>query len=470
MKKRHQNIINHRKSNGILIRISFLLIVLLILHSLNVISSEPKEYNYQYDVPFDNVPNTDNIIMYEVNPLVFSESGDLEGIQSKLDSIKNLGVNVIWLMPIYPIGEFKGIGSPYAVRDYKKINPDYGDFEDLRALVKKAHKLDMAVIMDWVGNHTAWDNPWITNHKDWYTQENGEIIHPAGTNWRDVADLNYANHEMQDEMIESMKYWILTANIDGYRFDYADGVPTEFWNRAIDTLKSIPNRKLILLAEGANKEHFSSGFDLIYDWNFYDRLITVFNENSSPSSLAKLNAVQSDYIPDGKYTLRFISNHDKCAWENTPLDEFQGKDGSMAAFVLTAYIGGIPLLYNGQEVGCPIRLPFFSSGTAKIDWSINPEMTAEYKKLIHFRKSSNAVKTGSIEIFDNNRDIMAFKRISGDKEVLVIVNVRNSVNVYKLPPSITDTNWQDAFTEESVSFNVSVTLQPFSYIILKRGS
>ena len=170
-----------------------------------------------YGTPFQNLPEIDDIIMYEVNERAFSTSGNLQGVINRLDSIKALGVNVIWLMPIHPIGTINSVNSPYCVKNYFEVNPEFGTLADLRKLVEEAHNRNMAVIIDWVANHTAWDNPWIDSTK-WYTQDgNGNIISPAGTNWADVADLNFSNQNMRLEMIKAMRYWILTANIDGYK-------------------------------------------------------------------------------------------------------------------------------------------------------------------------------------------------------------------------------------------------------------
>ena len=177
--------------------------------------------------------------MYEINERALSQSGDFNGIIERLDEIKALSVNVIWLMPIHPIGEINTVNSPYCVRNYLEVNPEFGSLTDLKKLVKEAHKRDIAVIMDWVANHTAWDNPWISN-TSWYTQVNGEIIHPAGTNWLDVADLNYSNTEMRQAMISAMKYWIEDIYIDGFRCDAADWIPFDFWKQATRLAGSHP--------------------------------------------------------------------------------------------------------------------------------------------------------------------------------------------------------------------------------------
>ncbi|HZL08704.1 MAG TPA: alpha-amylase family glycosyl hydrolase [Prolixibacteraceae bacterium] len=426
-----------------------------------VVNNDP----VQYDVPFNKVPETSDIAIYEVNLRAFSSAGNLSGVKAGLDSIKGLGINVVWLMPIYPIGELKGVGSPYCVKNYTQVNSAYGTLDDLRSLVKEAHNRNMAVILDWVANHTAWDNAWIQN-KSWYTQDaSGNIISPDG--WADVADLNYSNTAMRAEMIKAMKYWTLTANIDGYRCDYAEGVPTDFWKQAIDTLRKIPNRKIIMFAEARSKNLFTSGFNLTFGWDFYAKLKDVFNNDAAASGLVSVNEADYSNVPQGSQILRWITNHDDNSNDNTPITIFKGNAGSMAAFVLTSYMGGVPLIYNGQEVGCPIKLSFFSNGTTKIDWTINPEMHQEYKKLMAFRNGSNAVKNGSIETY-NTSDIMAFKRISGSEEVLVIVNVRNSAIDFQLPASIAGTSWKDALSGTSIQLNNSLSINPFAYIILKK--
>jgi glycosidase len=417
----------------------------------------------QYDVPFNNVPNTSDMIMYEVNLKAFSNEGNLKGVQNRLDQIKDLGVNVVWLMPIYPIGTVKSVGSPYSIKDYKGINTDFGNLEDLRTLVKEAHKRDMTVILDWVANHTAWDHPWIQN-KAWYKQDSkGEIISPDG--WTDVAKLNYDSQNMRKEMIKAMKYWILTANVDGYRCDHTDGVPADFWKQAIDTLNNIPNRKIIMFAEGVRSDLFSSGFQLNFGWNFYGALKNIYNNSQPASKLSQANTADYQNMPANKHVLRFTSNHDDNAWDNTPISIFNGKQGSMTAFLLTSYMGGVPMIYNGQEVGCPLKLSFFTK--TPIDWSINPEITQEYKKLIALRKSSSAIKTGSINYYNNNNDVVAFKKTSATEEIVVLVNVRNQTVSYNIDQSLKTKQWQNAFDQTDFSVANTITLAPYTYIVLK---
>lgn len=430
----------------------------------DTISTTPKNQDpIQYDVPFNKVPNTSDIVMYEVNLKAFSNEGNLKGLQNKLDHIKDLGINVVWLMPIYPIGTVKSVGSPYAIKDYKDVNTEFGNLEDLRNLVKEAHKRDMAVILDWVANHTAWDHPWIQN-KAWYKQNSaGEIISPDS--WTDVAKLNYDSQNMRKEMINAMKYWVLEANVDGYRCDHTDGVPADFWKQAIDELNKIPNRKLIMFAEGVRNDLFSSGFQMNFGWNFYSKLKDVYNKNQPTSTLAAANTTDYQNITGDNQVLRFTSNHDDNAWDNTPIAIFNGKQGAMTAFLLTSYMGGVPMIYNGQEVASPLKLSFFFK--TPIDWSINPEVTQEYKKIIALRKQSVAIKRGTINHYQNNSNVVAFKKTSGSEEILVLANVRDQAIDYSVDASLKAKQWKNAFTEADVSVANTINLAPYAYIVLK---
>jgi glycosidase len=417
----------------------------------------------QYETPFADIPATSDIVMYEINERAFSTSGTLAGILPRLDSIKGLGINVIWLMPIYPIGVINTVNSPYCIKNYQQVNPEYGNLDDLRKLVREAHKRKMAVILDWVANHTSWDNPWIAN-KDWYTQDgNGNIIHPAGTNWMDVADLNFDNAQMRLAMIKALKYWVLKANTDGYRCDAADFVPFSFWKQAIDSLNKIPNRKIIMLAEGARSDHFSAGFQMNFGWDFFSKNKSVFKNNQPASGYYQTHQTEYNAIPSGSHKLRFTSNHDECAWDDTPLGLFGGKDASMSAFVISSFMGGVPLIYNGQEVGCAVKLPFFSC--SPINWSTNPDMTRQYKKLMNIRAMHSALRNGNLQNYADN-NVVAFKRTHLTDEVLIIANTRNSVINYTLPAVLQNTVWKDAMNDAVVNMSNSMSLTAYEYRIL----
>jgi alpha-amylase len=423
----------------------------------------------QFGTPFANIPATKDLAMYEVNMRAFSSEGNFKGVQARLDSVKALGINVLWLMPIHPVGVLNSVGqlgSPYSVKNYKEVNPEFGTLEDLQNLVKEAHNRNMAVIIDWVANHTAWDNPWITEHADWYSKDgNGKIIIPAGTNWADVADLNFDKPDMRISMINAMKYWVLRANIDGFRCDYADGVPYDFWKQANDSLKNVPNRKIILLAEGSRSNHFAAGFQMNYGWDFYGQLKNTYKNSLSPNTIIASHNAEYNSVASGAAKLRFTTNHDESAWDNTPIALFGGQAGALSAFVLATYIGGVPLLYTGQEVGRPDKTPFFSRSA--VNWSLNPNTASEYKRLMTFRQSSNAVKEGTLESFAD-ANVVVFKKIFQTEEVLVLVNIRNAVSNYSVATNLANSSWKNALDNTAIAVGTQVSLQPFQYLILKK--
>jgi len=419
----------------------------------------------QYGTPFTGVPDVRDVVIYQVNMRSFSSTRNFQGVISRLDSIKNLGVNVVYLMPIYPVGALKSVNSPYCVKDYKAVNAEFGTLSDLRTLIDGAHTRGMTVILDWVANHTAWDNAWISN-KSWYVQDNsGNIVSPTG--WTDVAQLNFQNAEMRKEMIKDMKYWVYTANCDGFRCDYADGPPADFWKQAIDTLRNIKTHKLLMMAEGTRADHYASGFNFTFGFRFYNQLKTIYSSNQPVTNIDNINAQEfPSGISDMNLVVRYITNHDVNSSDGTTLDLFGGSTGSMAAFVVAAYMKGVPMIYDGQEVGTSFRLVFPFTGTT-IKWDQNPATIAEYKKIIAFRNNSVAIRRGTLTSYDNT-NICAFTKTSATQTVLVISNLRSTAITFTLPAALANSSWQDAFTGNSVTLNTQIILAPYSYLVLKK--
>ncbi|MEO6167475.1 MAG: alpha-amylase family glycosyl hydrolase, partial [Chitinophagales bacterium] len=378
----------------------------------------------QYGIPFSGVPDREDAIIYQVNIRAFSTTGDFQGVIARLDSIKALGVNVIYLMPIYPIGTVNAVNSPYCVKDYTAVNIEFGTLDDLRQLVDGAHSRNMSVLLDWVANHTAWDHPWISAHKDWYQQDAaGNIIIPPGTNYTDVAQLDFAATAMRLEMIEAMQYWVYEANVDGFRCDYADGPPIDFWEQAIVALRKISTHKLLLFAEGTSSESYTAGFDYTFGFNFYENLKQIFSSNKSVTSIDGLNTSEYISASDGQQVVRYTTNHDVNSSDGTPLALFGGEDGSVAAFAVVACMKGIPMIYGGQEVGMTQQITFPFTGI-NINWSENTQITQSYKKILKFRNENEAVRKGMLVSYSTN-DVCAFTNEIGNSKVLVIANLRN---------------------------------------------
>jgi len=319
-------------------------------------------------------------------------------------------------------------------------------------------------LLDWVGNHTAWDNVWIGN-KGWYVTDSiGNIKYPQ--TWKDVAQLNFKNDDMRLAMIKAMKSWVLKANVDGFRCDYADGPPIDFWKQAIDTLKAIPGHKLLFLAEGSRSGNFSAGFDYNFGFRFYENLKRIYGQNRSVKSIDTTNIEEYKGTEDGQGMVRYITNHDVNSSDGTPLDLFGGEKGSMAAFVVVAYMKGTPMVYNGQETATPYRIvfPFKSS---PISWSPNPAVTAEYKKIIALRNGDIVIRRGALTSFSSD-DVCVFTKQHESKKVLVISNLRNKQVTYSFSADLANSSWKDAFTGSEVTLSSQITLQPYQYLVLRK--
>ncbi|NMM49536.1 alpha-amylase family glycosyl hydrolase [Marinigracilibium pacificum] len=441
-----------------------LLLSTLLVQSCNTTKSEVKDTNIE-NQPFENIPSPEDVVLYQVNIRTFSESGDFKGVIARLDSIKSIGANVIYLMPIYPIGKEKSVNSPYCIQDYLSVNPEFGSLKDLQRLVQKAHNLDMAVILDWVANHTAYDHVWIKN-KDWYQQDStGSIISPPGTGWNDVAQLNFDNEDMTNEMVKSMKYWVKTANIDGFRCDYSDGPPYKFWSRAIDSLRNTTGHELIMLSEGRRNNHFTAGFDYNFGFDFFENLRKIFNEERSAVSIDSFNIANYNGANEHQRMVRYTSNHDINGSEGTPLELFGGVEGSLSAFIITTYMKSVPMIYSGQEVGTPYRLTF--PFTEKdIDWSINKDITEKYKQIISVYNQENSIRRGKLTPFSND-EVVAFSKEFENEQVIVFCNVRSENVKIEIPETLNSSDFKNVFTNKPFILNNTLELGPYEYLVIK---
>jgi glycosidase len=422
----------------------------------------------QYGQPFKGVPESQNATIYQVNMRGFSQAGDFNGVRARLDSIKALGVNVVYLLPIYPIGQERAVDSPFAVRDYTAVNPEFGTLADLRTLVDAAHARGMAVMLDWVGNHTSWDHPWVKAHPDWYVHDaNGNIVTPT-PEWKDIAQLNFQNPQLRAAMISALRYWVYAANIDGYRFDYADGPTQAFFTEALANLRTIPGHKLLFLAEGDKKKYyFEAGFQLAYDFPFSKLMRQeILGKGRSVKLLDSLNAAAYRGAPPTARMVRYTSNHDINSSEGPPQELFNGERGAMAVFVVAAYLQAVPMIYNGQEVGYAERVPFMGP-RRPINWTPKPAVTREYKQLIRLRNGSAALRNGQLATYSTD-DVCAFTKTLGAEQLLVMTNLRDRAVTYQLPASLDNITWQNALPGPAAATGGRFTLQPFQYLVLRK--
>lgn len=300
-----------------------------------------------------------NAVIYEVNVRQFSKEGKLVNVTKEIPRLKKMGVDILWLMPIYPIGELnrKGTeGSYYAVKDYKAVNPKFGTLQDLQQLVNVAHENGMKVILDWVANHSSPDNVWIKDHLDYYTKDSlgNAPIPTIGTDWIDVADLNYDNPKMRAAMEDAMLYWVKNADIDGYRCDVAEMVPMDFWLNLRPKLNEV--KPVFMLAEGADTELFEA-FNMIYGWPFKDLLLKIAKGEKSFLDIEKYRKDLTKQIIPNDLIMYFTTNHDENSWNYIEREVFGENQENFAA--LTVAMGGMPLIYNGQESGLNKKIEFF---------------------------------------------------------------------------------------------------------------
>ena len=412
------------------------------------------------------MPAVADIAMYQVNPRVFAPDHSLNAVAARIDSIRDLGVNVMWVMPIYPIGIEKGKNSPYCISDYKAIAPEFGTIDDFKNLTKVCHEHGMGIILDWVANHTAWDHPWVKAHPDWYThdEKTDTIIHPRPWDWYDVADLNYDNKDMRAAMIDAMKFWIVEVGIDGFRCDVADGVPADFWKDAIDELRmAAKDRQIVMLAEGKRSDNFTvGGFDMNYGWDYKDELVKVW-KGAPVSDLIKADKAEYDSLPSGKVKMRFTTNHDHSV-DATPCKEFTNDRGAMAAYVATIFPHGGALIYGSQEVGYPEPINFFKF--VPVDWTAKPEIYKEYQKLISLYNEHPALRKGNMTAYPD-KDVFVFEKTDPAERFLIITNLRNEQKTINVPENWVGRQAQDQVSGESLHLEATLSLPPFQYYIFE---
>jgi glycosidase len=412
-------------------------------------------------------PQAGRDAIYEVFTRDFSPAGNFRGLTDGLDRIQTTGANVIWLMPIHPIGKLNRkdpLGSSYSVTDYRAINPDYGTEADFRTLIRAAHARGMKVIIDWVPNHTAWDHIWVREHPARYTRDDkGQMTVPRDnqgkpTDWTDVADLNYNDPGLRRAMIADMRYWLETYDIDGFRADVASWVPDDFWRDALAQLRTV--KPILLLAEAGEARMHLLGFDLSYGWDSYGKLKAVWKGEPAASFVEHAVAdVRS--LPSGM-RLRFTTNHDETAWDQPPVTLFGSKAGARAAFVAMTLLPGVPLIYNGQEVESPQKLGLFVKEPIAWDQPDAHAAIAFYKRVITLARTHQAFTRGDLQPLQTNagNDVIAYQR----GNVLVLVNTRpRAVSVAVAGRTVSGT--RDLLSGASQA-NATIELGPYGTAVL----
>jgi glycosidase len=365
-------------------------------------------------------------VVYEVFPRAFSPQGNFQGVISQLDRLQDLGVTVLWLMPIHPLGKLKAkgtLGSPYAVRDYDAIDPAYGTPAEFKQLVAAAHQRKMKVFIDVVANHTAWDAVLLEKHADWYTHDAAGRIVPPNPDWVDVADLDYGNPALRDYMRGMLVRWLRDYAIDGFRCDYASGVPTDFWEALRPELDRVrPN--LAFLAEADDPALLRNAFDIDYAWDFYHVVAEALAGKAPASQIRTTWETAAAKYPRGALRLRFSDNHDQLRTTGQA-----GLAAALAASVLMFTLDGVPLLYNGMEVGDTTEsaAPALFERTP-IQWEMaerRPKVEGFYRSLAALRRTHPAITRGTVRWLRNSDEqrVVSFERASGNESLVVVINL-----------------------------------------------
>src|SRR3954453_12056602 len=380
------------------------------------------------NMQFEKVSWIEGANVYEVNVRQYTAEGTFSAFTKHLPRLKDMGVKILWLMPITPISKkfrLGSLGSYYACSSYTKVNPEFGTLDDLKELVTEAHQLEMKLIIDWVANHTGWDHHWTEEHRGWYKKdEHGNFKDDHG--WTDVIDLNYESKEMAAAMIEAMQFWIKECDIDGFRCDMAHLVPLDFWRLARQHCDKL--KPLFWLAETEAPEYLQV-FDVSYAWEWMHVSEKIPKQFASVQHIKEVIEKYKQESPPGSQKLFFTTNHDENSWNGTEYEKYG--DGAKVFAVFCCIWQGMPLIYSGQELPNFKRLKFFDKD--QIDWNENVALHNFYKSLLELRSNNKALHTGS-EVFELatgfEDKIFAYLFVKDLYKVLVLLNLSSSEKLH----------------------------------------
>ena len=414
-----------------------------------------------------------NAVLYQINTRQFTPEGTFRAAERELPRLKTLGVDILWLMPVHPIGgkNRKGtLGSPYSVRDYYGVNPEFGTLDDLKHFVDAAHAQGMYVILDWVANHTAWDNPMVAEHPDWYARDwKGDFRPTPWWDWSDIIDLDYRQPGLRKYMTEAMAYWVREVGVDGYRCDVAGFVPIDFWNNLRKELDAI--KPVFMLAEWESRDLHAEAFDATYAWSWEAALQAIAAGNADVNKLYTYYSWNEAFFPRGSMRMTFVSNHDKNAWEGTEFELFG--DALPATMVLSFVAEGIPMIHNGQEAGNPRRLKFFEKDP--IAWRTHPN-GALYANLIALKKKTSALWNGEWGAMmvhvpnDKPAQVLSFVRQDDNGKVFAVFNLSAKPQTVRFEQTLFHDRYTEHFSATSTTLDASTTmeLKPWDYRVFVR--
>ena len=415
-----------------------------------------------------------NAAIYQINTRQFTTEGTFEAARAELPRIAEMGIDIVWLMPVHPIGEVErkgSLGSPYSVQDFYGVNPEFGTLEDLRAFVADAHALDMHVILDWVANHSAWDNALVREHPDWYTRDATGLMQAVpGTDWSDVVDFNYDSPELRQYMTEVMTWWVADVGIDGFRCDVAGMVPIDFWQTLRAELDQI--KPTFMLAEWETRDHHDGAFSATYAWEWNNTLHDIAMGNGDVGGLRGYYFYDQDNTwPDDAYRLTYTANHDQNAWVATQFGRWG--DALEAAFALSVVGEGVPMVYNGQEAGNDVMLEFFERDP--IVWQDHP-LNNHFTSLIGLLEDNQAIWHGEaggqmIDIANSSpAEVFSFTRQKGDDAVFAVFNFSTEAQTVSFGGALHHGDWTRFRTGDAISFDAGtmVEIEPWGWRVFTR--
>ncbi len=427
---------------------------------------QPKEY-----VEIKHPEWSKNATIYEVNLRQYTPEGTFKAFEAHLPRLKEMGIDIIWLMPIHPIGveKRKGtLGSYYSVKDYYGVNPEFGTKEEFKALVAKIHAMGMHVILDWVANHSAWDNDLVKNHPEWYTKTASGNFQPTPWyDWEDIIDFDYEQPGIREYMTNAMKYWVKETNIDGYRCDVAGFMPIDFWENLRTELDQI--KPVFMLAEWESRDLHKKAFDMTYSWSLWDKMHAAAKDGKGISGLIEYMAHDVSTFPKDGYRMTFTDNHDKNSWEGNQYSNFG--DALEASIILAGTVNGMPLVYSGQEAGLNRSLKFFEKD--EIIWKDHP-FAGIYKMLFQLKHENQALWNGKyggemVRIYnDQPTQVISFSREKNGDQVVVIVNYSDKDVAVKLNSDTQSGTFYDLFTKTQyvLKDNKTLALGAWKYLVL----
>ena len=435
--------------------------------------AEP-DYTLRDVVQITNADWTADAVLYQLNTRQFTPEGTFKAAQQQLPRLAAMGVDIIWLMPIHPIGEAnrKGsLGSPYAVRDYRAVNPEFGTEADFRAFVDEAHRLGLKVILDWVANHSAYDNPLTVSHPEWYTRTpEGALMSPQGTDWSDVADFDYSQPALRQYMTESLVHWVRDVGIDGYRADVAGYVPTDFWETARAQLAKV--KPVIMLAEWEQRDLHARAFDGTYGWGWKEAMQRLVKDGSRAGAVRGYYAGQAETWPRAAMRMVYTENHDQNSWDGVAAQIYGA--AYEAAIALSFTGSGLPLIYNGQEADNDRQLKFFERDPIVWREGKHAELFA---KLIALKTASPALHNGRfgapmVEVpTSETADVFAFTRGQAGERVFAVFNLSPRPHDVRFEKARHHGTYTDALSAAPMTFTggETVDLPAWGYRIFKES-